>query len=76
MTRAALNGDWKRAKELHLRLFPLCKAMFYETNPIPVKTAMQLLGRLNGEVRLPLCPMSQANRDKLQKVLRAYGLLS
>lgn len=76
MTRAALNGDWKRAKELHLRLFPLCKAMFYETNPIPVKTAMQLLGRLNGEVRLPLCPMSQANRDKLQKALRAYGLMS
>ncbi|MGH7382851.1 MAG: 4-hydroxy-tetrahydrodipicolinate synthase [Candidatus Methylomirabilales bacterium] len=76
MTRAALNGDWKRAKELHLRLFPLCKAMFYETNPIPVKTAMQLLGRLNGELRLPLCPMSQANRDKLQKALRAYGLLS
>ena len=76
MTRAALNGDWKRAKELHLRLFPLCKAMFYETNPIPVKTAMQLLGRLNGELRLPLCPMSQANRDKLQKALRAYGLVS
>ena len=76
MTRAALNGDWKRAKELHLRLFPLCKAMFYETNPIPVKTAMQLLGRLNGELRLPLCPMSQANRDKLQNALRAYGLLS
>jgi 4-hydroxy-tetrahydrodipicolinate synthase len=76
MTRAALNGDWKRAKELHLRLFPLCKAMFYETNPIPVKTAMQFLGRLNGELRLPLCPMSQANRDKLQKALQAYGLLS
>jgi 4-hydroxy-tetrahydrodipicolinate synthase len=76
MTRAALNGDWKRAKEIHLRLFPLCKAMFYETNPIPVKTAMQLLGRLNGELRLPLCPMSQANRDKLQKALQAYGLLS
>jgi 4-hydroxy-tetrahydrodipicolinate synthase len=76
MTRAALNGDWKRAKEIHLRLFPLCKAMFYETNPIPVKTAMQLLGRLNGELRLPLYPMSQANRDKLQKALRAFGLLS
>jgi 4-hydroxy-tetrahydrodipicolinate synthase len=76
MTRAALNGDWKRAKEIHLRLFPLVKAMFYETNPIPVKTAMQMLGRLNGELRLPLCPMSQANRDKLQKALRAYGLLS
>jgi 4-hydroxy-tetrahydrodipicolinate synthase len=76
MTRAALNGDWKRAKEIHLRIFPLCKAMFYETNPGPVKTAMQLLGRLNGELRLPLTPMSDANRDKLAKALKAYGLLS
>ncbi|MFQ5848184.1 MAG: 4-hydroxy-tetrahydrodipicolinate synthase [Candidatus Methylomirabilales bacterium] len=76
LTRAALNGDWKRAKELHLRTFPLCKAMFYETNPIPVKTAMQLLGRLNGELRLPLAPMSEANREKLQKAMKAYGLLS
>ena len=76
MTRAALNGDWKRAKEIHLRIFPLCKAMFYETNPIPVKTAMHLLGRLNGELRLPLAPMSDANRDKLAKALKAYGLLS
>ncbi len=76
MTRAALNGDWKRAKEIHLRIFPLCKAMFYETNPIPVKTAMQLLGRLNGELRLPLAPMAEANRDKLAKALKAYGLLS
>jgi 4-hydroxy-tetrahydrodipicolinate synthase len=71
MTRAALNGDWKRAKEIHLRIFPVCKAMFYETNPIPVKTAMQMLGRL-----LPLCPMVPANREKLEKVLKAYGLLS
>lgn len=76
MTRAALNGDWKRARELHLRIFPLCKAMFYETNPGPVKTAMQLLGRLNGELRLPLVPMSQANREKLAKALTAFGLLS
>jgi len=76
MTRAALNGDWKRAKEIHLRIFPLCKAMFYETNPIPVKTAMQLLGRLNGELRLPLAPMADANRDRLAKALKAYGLLS
>jgi 4-hydroxy-tetrahydrodipicolinate synthase len=76
MTRAALNGDWKRAKEIHLRIFPLCKAMFYETNPGPVKTALQLLGRLNGELRLPLTPMSDANREKLAKALKAYGLLS
>ncbi|HZX60713.1 MAG TPA: 4-hydroxy-tetrahydrodipicolinate synthase [Candidatus Methylomirabilis sp.] len=75
ITRASLNGDWKRAKEIHLRLFPLCKAMFYETNPIPVKTAMQILGRLNGELRLPLCTMSPSNRDMLEKALKAYGLL-
>ena len=75
MTRAALNGDWKRAREINLRMFPLCKAMFYETNPIPVKTAMQLLGRLNGELRLPLSPMSDANKDKLAKAMKAYGLL-
>lgn len=76
MSRAALNGDWKRAREIHLRMFPLCKAMFYETNPIPVKTAMQLLGRLNGELRLPLSPMSDANKEKLAKAMKAYGLLS
>lgn len=76
LTHAALNGDWKRAKELHLRLFPLCKAMFYETNPGPVKTAMQILGRLNGELRLPLAPMAEANRERLQRALKAYGLLS
>jgi 4-hydroxy-tetrahydrodipicolinate synthase len=63
-------------QEIHLRIFPLCKAMFYETNPGPVKTAMQLLGRLNGELRLPLVPMLDANRDKLAKALKAYGLLS
>ena len=50
--------------------------MFYETNPGPVKTAMQILGRINGELRLPLAPMSEANREKLQKALKAYGLLS
>jgi 4-hydroxy-tetrahydrodipicolinate synthase len=75
MSRAALNGDWKRAREINLRMFPLCKAMFYETNPIPVKTAMHLLGRLNGELRLPLSPMSDANKEKLAKALKAYGLL-
>ncbi|MGH7380437.1 MAG: 4-hydroxy-tetrahydrodipicolinate synthase, partial [Candidatus Methylomirabilales bacterium] len=49
MTHAALSGNWKRAQELHLRLFPLCQSMFYETNPIPVKTAMKLLRLGNGE---------------------------
>jgi len=75
LTRAFLSGDWKRARELHLKLFPLCQAMFCETNPIPVKTAMALMGMINGELRLPLCPMSEANLTKLKAAMRAYGLI-
>ena len=75
LTRAFLSGDWKRAREIHLKLFPLCQAMFCETNPIPVKTAMALMGMINGELRLPLCPMSEANLSKLKAALRAYGLI-
>ena len=74
---AAFNaGEVSQALEWHRRLFPLCRAMFYETNPIPVKTAMRLLGRLNGELRLPLCPMSEANEGRLREALAGYGLLS
>ena len=75
LTRAFLNGDWKRARELHLKLFPLCQAMFYETNPIPVKTAMAVMGMIGGELRLPLCPMSEANLNRLKVAMRAYGLI-
>ena len=75
LTRAFLSGDWKRARELHLKLFPLCQAMFCETNPIPVKTAMALMGMIGGELRLPLCPMSEANLSKLKAAMRAYGLI-
>lgn len=75
LTRAFLSGDWKRAREIHLKLFPLCQAMFCETNPIPVKTAMALMGMINGELRLPLCPMSEANLSKLKAAMRAYGLI-
>lgn len=76
LTHAFLGGDWKRAREIHLKLFPLCQAMFYETNPIPVKTAMALLGMIGGELRLPLCPMSEPNLNRLKAAMRAYGLLS
>jgi 4-hydroxy-tetrahydrodipicolinate synthase len=48
--------------------------MFYETNPIPVKTTMKLLGLGNGELRLPMTPMGEGNVRKLEKVLKAYGL--
>ncbi|MCZ7626308.1 MAG: 4-hydroxy-tetrahydrodipicolinate synthase [Candidatus Methylomirabilis sp.] len=76
LTHAFLGGDWKRAREIHLKLFPLCQAMFYETNPIPIKTAMAMRGMIGGELRLPLCPMSESNLNRLKAAMRAYGLLS
>jgi 4-hydroxy-tetrahydrodipicolinate synthase len=66
----ATDGDYRAARDLHLRLFPLVKALFLETNPIPVKTAMAIEELINGELRLPLCEMAAANREKLAKVLR------
>lgn len=75
MTHAALDGDFKRARELHYRLFPLAKAAFLETNPIPIKEAMAMLGMIEPEFRLPLCRMSEANRERLRAVLRQFGLL-
>ncbi len=72
---AALNGDHKRAKELHYYLQPACRAMFLETNPIPVKTALAMMGKIEEELRLPLCQMSPANRKKLEETLRSYNLL-
>jgi 4-hydroxy-tetrahydrodipicolinate synthase len=76
MTHAALAGDWKLARDLHLRLFPLCRAMFMETNPIPVKEAMAMMGMIEPEFRLPMCRMSEANRPRLRAILEQFGLLS
>ena len=76
MTHAALSGDWKLARELHLRLFPLSRAMFMETNPIPVKEAMAMMGMLEPEYRLPMCRMGEANRARLRTVLVQHGLIA
>ncbi|HHT9126186.1 MAG TPA: 4-hydroxy-tetrahydrodipicolinate synthase [Candidatus Brocadiia bacterium] len=70
------SGRVKDAQEMHRKLFPLCRAMFIETNPIPVKTAMRLLGRLNGEMRLPLCKMTKEHENQLASALKNYGLLT
>ncbi len=75
MVRLWEEGRVEEAKELYLRLLPLCQAMFYETNPIPVKTALSLMGRITGELRLPLCSMSQNNMERLKKVLSQYNLI-
>lgn len=73
---AYLAGRTDEALHWHQRLLPLVKALFLESNPIPVKTAMGMLGWIRPELRLPLCPMSEANEERLQQALIAYGLLS
>jgi len=69
-----LNGQIESARRLHLKLFPLIKALFIETNPIPIKTAMNLLGMAAGAPRLPLCSMSRENEMLLRRALEKYGL--
>lgn len=68
-------GDRKEALRIHRSLQPLNRAMFLETNPIPVKTALEMMGRCADEMRLPLCPMGEANRQKLEAVMREQGLV-
>ncbi|UCF84126.1 MAG: dihydrodipicolinate synthase family protein, partial [Desulfobacteraceae bacterium] len=75
MVNAWEEGDSKKAKALFYKLFPLCQAMFYETNPIPVKTSLALMGKVQDEMRLPLAPMAPANLEKLKGALKEYGLL-
>jgi 4-hydroxy-tetrahydrodipicolinate synthase len=69
MVRALLDDDWERGRELHYELLPLFRALFVETNPIPVKTAASLLGLCSDEMRLPLIPMSGENLRLLQETL-------
>ncbi|MBI5695107.1 MAG: 4-hydroxy-tetrahydrodipicolinate synthase [Nitrospirae bacterium] len=72
---AYFAGDLEESRRYHYRLQPLNQAMFFETNPIPVKTALGMMGKINPELRLPLCPMSEGNTEKLRNVLKAYGLI-
>jgi 4-hydroxy-tetrahydrodipicolinate synthase len=69
MVRALLEGEWERGRELHYELLPLFRALFFETNPIPVKTAASLLGLCSDEMRLPLIPMSGENLRRLQETM-------
>ncbi len=69
------SGKTQAAQEIHYKLLPLVKAMFIETNPIPVKTAMGLLKMCEPELRLPMSEMSRENVNKLKLALKDYGLL-
>jgi len=72
---AMLNGDLAKARSMHFDIYELCQAMFIETNPIPVKAALGLMGKITPEFRLPLCAPSEANMTKLRTVLEKYGIL-
>lgn len=75
LVNAVLKGDFKKAVEMHYKLYPLVKAMFVETNPIPVKAAMEMMGLCSGDLRLPMCSISDANKENLRNILQSYGLL-
>jgi len=69
MVSALLEGNFERGRELHYDLLPLCRALFVETNPIPVKTATSILGLCSDEMRLPMIPLAGENLDHLRRVM-------
>ena len=75
LTDAFFAGDLAKARELHLHTLKIGNAMFIESNPIPVKTALGLMGKCSDEVRLPLCPMGEANKAKLAAIMKEYKLI-
>ena len=75
MVSAALKGDYERARTLHFKLTPLFGVLFLETNPIPVKAALAMMGKMSEEVRLPLTPLADEYRPKLREALKQAGIL-
>ncbi len=70
-----VEKDIGKARDIHTRLMPLFQGMFIETNPIPIKEALYYMGMIEKELRLPLCPLSDANSNYLKGLLKGYGLL-
>ena len=75
MVDAFTSGGLEQARRLHLKLLKINNAMFIETNPTPVKTAVALMGKCQDELRLPLAPISEANRNKLIAIMKEYNLI-
>jgi len=76
MTRAALNNDWTTARSIHRKYLPLMQANFIESNPLPVKAALAMMGKIEEVYRLPLLPMRRDTRSRLQKIATEVGLVS
>ena len=74
MYNSFARGEFERAKELHYRLFPLSRVLFVESNPIPVKAALAVMGKISPEIRAPLYELSGENLEKLKRELKNYGL--
>jgi 4-hydroxy-tetrahydrodipicolinate synthase len=76
MTRAALSGDWDAARKLHRRYLPLMQANFIESNPMPVKAVLAMMGRIGENYRLPMVPVKKETKARLEKIAAEVGLLS
>ncbi len=75
MCQACRENDWKTARALHYELAPLNRAMFLESNPIPVKTSLSLMARMQATLRLPMTPLSADHQQALEAVLKEHGLI-
>jgi 4-hydroxy-tetrahydrodipicolinate synthase len=75
LTEACLKGNWEKGREIQFKLIPLIRSLFIETNPIPVKTALALMGKCSGDLRLPMTPMAESNVKKLRQAMSEFGLL-
>lgn len=75
LTDAFFAGDLEKARQIHLNTLKISNAMFIESNPVPVKTALGMMGKCSDEVRLPLTAMSEGNRQKLAAIMKEYALI-
>tara|TARA_B100000315_G_scaffold258162_1_gene309307 strand:+ start:3516 stop:4388 length:873 start_codon:yes stop_codon:yes gene_type:complete len=75
LCKACLDGNFSEARKLHYELLDLNNSMFIETNPVPVKTTLSLMGKVTGELRLPLTPMNNENLSKLKNLLKKSGII-
>ncbi|HPN73087.1 MAG TPA: dihydrodipicolinate synthase family protein, partial [Candidatus Omnitrophota bacterium] len=75
LTQSYLEGDHDESRRIHYEISELCRTLFIETNPIPVKTALSLMKMVGEEWRMPLCEMARENKEKLRVVLKKYKLV-
>ena len=75
LAASALAGDFARARETHYRMLPLMRALFVETNPIPIKQALAFMGKCSNEMRLPLVPMTQGPAERMKSAMKELRLI-